>query len=258
MKDRKISNRSGAHKDEVREPFPFSMAFQPIVDVAADSTYAYEALVRGPRGEPAETILSQVDAENSHAFDQCSRVKAITMAAGLGLIETGARLSINFLPSAVYDPPACVQLTLKTAETLGFPCERIIFEIVESEKVLDLDHLRCIIDDYRRRGIKVAIDDFGSGYSGLKLLADFPPDIIKLDIALTRKLHERTAALAIVKAMVSLARTLGSDLIAEGVETIDEYEALCGCGVSLMQGFLFARPAFEALPDFKLPARRAA
>jgi EAL domain-containing protein (putative c-di-GMP-specific phosphodiesterase class I) len=85
------------------------------------------------------------------------------------------------------------------------------------------------------------------------LLADFPTDIIKLDMDLTRNLPQRPTALAIVKLMVELARTLGSQLIAEGIETVDEYNALRRCGIHLMQGFLFAKPAFQALPSFTLP-----
>jgi EAL domain-containing protein (putative c-di-GMP-specific phosphodiesterase class I) len=258
MKNGKTLNGADALKNGVAQPFPFTMAFQPIVDVDADCVYAYEALVRGPRNEPAHTVLLQVNDQNRFAFDQTSRVNAIVLATGLGILDTGARLSINFMANASRDAGACIQLTLETAAGLGFPCERLIFEIVESEEVLEPGHLRATIEDYRRRGFKIAIDDFGSGHSGLKLLAEFPPDVIKLDIALTRKLHERNAALAIVKAMVPLAKTLGCDLIAEGVEAIEEYEALCDCGISLMQGFLFARPAFETLPDFKLPNRKAA
>jgi EAL domain-containing protein (putative c-di-GMP-specific phosphodiesterase class I) len=84
-------------------------------------------------------------------------------------------------------------------------------------------------------------------------VADFPADIIKLDMDLTRNLPQRPTALAIVKLMVELARTLGSQLIAEGIETVDEYNALRRCGIHLMQGYLFAKPAFEALPRFTLP-----
>jgi EAL domain-containing protein (putative c-di-GMP-specific phosphodiesterase class I) len=239
-------------KDGIEQPFPFSMAFQPIVDVYTGKAFAYEALVRGERGESAGSILDQVTKANRYAFDQSCRVKAILLAAQLGLSDTGAQLSINFMPGAVYSPAACIQLTLATAREVGFPCDQIIFEITE-EEVVDRAHLRGIVEDYRQRGFKVALDDFGAGYSGLNLLADFPADIIKLDMNLTRNLPQRPAALAIVKLMVELARTLGSQLIAEGIETVDEYNALRRCGIHLMQGYLFAKPAFEALPRFALP-----
>jgi EAL domain-containing protein (putative c-di-GMP-specific phosphodiesterase class I) len=240
-------------KDGIEQPFPFSMAFQPIVDVDTGKAFAYEALVRGERGESAGSILGQVTKANRYAFDQRCRVKAISLAAQLGLSDTGAQLSINFMPGAVYSPAACIQLTLATAREVGFPCDQIIFEITEAEEVVDRAHIRANVEDYRQRGFKVALDDVGAGYCGLNLLADFPTDIIKLDMDLTRNLPQRPTALAIVKLMVELARTLGSQLIAEGIETVDEYNALRRCGIHLMQGFLFAKPAFQALPSFTLP-----
>jgi EAL domain-containing protein (putative c-di-GMP-specific phosphodiesterase class I) len=229
------------------------MAFQPIVDVARGIPYAYEALVRGTHGEGAYTILSQVTDENRYQFDQTCRRKAITLAAELGLAATGANLAINFMPGAVYSPAACIQLTLETAKKVGFPCKQLIFEITEGEEVRDRAHLRNIVAEYRRLGFKVALDDFGAGHSGMNLLADFPADMIKLDMELTRDLQDRPRAIAIVKSMVRLAEELGSALVAEGVETKDEFRALEACGVTLMQGYLFARPGFEALPAIDMP-----
>ncbi len=232
------------------------MAFQPIVDIEAGQVFAYEALVRGVNGESAHSVLSQVTPENRYAFDQNCRVAAITLASRLGLAATQARLSINFMPGAVYSPAACIQLTLKTAKRVGFPLDRLIFEITEGEEVVDRTHLRSIIEEYQRQGFWVAVDDFGAGYSGMNLLADLPMNIIKLDMDLTRNLQQRPAAIAVVKAMVGLAKVLGSRLVAEGVETREEYRALRECGVELMQGYLLAKPLFEGLPAFTLPVLR--
>lgn len=240
-------------RDGAEKPFPFSMAFQPIVDVEAREVYAYEALVRGPNGESAFSVLSQVTKENQYAFDQNCRVAAITTASRLGLAETGARLSINFMPGAVYSAVACIRLTLDTARLCNFPADRLIFEITEGEEVLDKGHLRRIVEEYRRLGFKVALDDFGSGYSGLSLLADLPVDHLKVDIDLVRDLPQRPRALAIVKSVLALARTLGQNVVAEGVETAEEYLAVRACGIRLMQGYLFAKPGFELLPEVHWP-----
>src|ERR1700761_8836327 len=97
----------GACKEGVVEPFPFTMAFQPIVNVETGRVFAYEALVRGPGGDSAKAVLSQVTEANRYAFDQNCRVKAIVLASRLRLAETGAMLSINFMPGAVYSPSAC-------------------------------------------------------------------------------------------------------------------------------------------------------
>jgi EAL domain-containing protein (putative c-di-GMP-specific phosphodiesterase class I) len=246
----------GSCKGGVEPPFPFTMAFQPIVDTDTQRVFAYEALVRSPEGLSAGSVLDQVTEQNRYAFDQQCRVKAITLASGLRLADTGAMLSINFMPGAVYSPSACIQLTLKTASECSFPLQQLVFEITEAEEVRDRNHLRSIVEEYHKLGFKIALDDFGAGYCGLNLLADLPADIIKLDMDLTRELHRRPTALVIVKQMVELSRKLGSHLIAEGVETLQEYLALRSCGIRLMQGYLFAKPALEALPPFSLPGDR--
>jgi EAL domain-containing protein (putative c-di-GMP-specific phosphodiesterase class I) len=247
------SSKCSACRDGQAQPFPFSMAFQPILNTDTETLYAYEALVRGPKGESAASVINQVTEANRYSFDQSCRVQAITHASRLGLVDTGAMLSINFMPGAVYSPVACIQLTLRTARECNFPSNRLIFEFTESEKVAEPAHLRNIIAEYRRQGFRIALDDFGAGYSGLNLLAELPPDIIKLDMELTRNLDRRPAARCIVNSVVRLAASLGSDLVAEGVETLDEFAALRDCGISLMQGYLFAKPAFEALPSSNFP-----
>jgi len=228
MSNRRNPPNCHACLDGVLKPFPFSIAFQPIVDVEAQEVFAYEALVRGPNEESAASVMAQLTDENRYAFDQNCRVAAITTAVSLGLEKTSARLSINFLPGAVYSASACIKLTLETAHRCNFPVDRLIFEITESEEVLDAAHLRSIVDEYRRQGLKVALDDFGSGYSGLALLAELPVDHLKLDIQLVRNLPE-------------------------GVETVEEYHAVRDCGIRLMQGYLFAKPGFERLPEVTWP-----
>jgi EAL domain-containing protein (putative c-di-GMP-specific phosphodiesterase class I) len=244
-------------KEGVAQPFAFTMAFQPIVDVTNARVFAYEALVRGPNNEPAGTVLSQVNEENRYAFDQNCRVQAITLAARLGLAETGAKLSINFMPGAIYSPAACIQLTLETAQKVCFPLDALIFEVVESEKPKDHKHLSAIFKEYREHGFKMALDDFGAGYAGINLFLDLAPEVLKLDMDLTRALHTRPLALGFVRMMAGLCSTHGIDLVAEGVETLEEYEALRRCGVHLMQGYLLARPAFEKLSEFVLPECQA-
>lgn len=226
----------------------FSMAFQPIVDVETGRPYAYEALVRGAAGEGAMTVLSQVTDDNRYAFDQACRVKAIEGAMAAGLLASGARLSINFLPNAVYSPVACIQLTLKTAAAAGLPTDRLIFEFTEGERMASPEHVETIIDTYRRMGFGIAIDDFGAGHAGLDLFARFQPDHVKIDMELVRDIDSDRRRQAIVRAMVAMCAELDTLLIAEGVETQAEAEALIGLGVRYLQGYFYAPPAFEALP----------
>lgn len=224
----------------------FTMAFQPIVDVDAREIFAYEALARGLNQEGAGAILSQVNDDNRYAFDQSCRRCAIELAASLGMTT---RLSINFLPNAIYEPAACLRTTLAAAEEFGFDRNRIILEVTESEKVRNQVDLVDIINVYRDRGLVTAIDDFGAGYAGLNLLADFQPDIIKLDMKLIRNIDSARVNAAIVDGISRTARDLDIEMIAEGVETAAEMRKLRELGITLMQGYHFARPGFESLPE---------
>ena len=224
------------------------MAFQPIVDVETDTVFAYEALVRGPAGEPAMTVLDSVDEGNRYAFDQACRVKAIESAIAAGLMNTPARLSINFLPNAVYSPVACIQLTLKTAAACGMPLDRLIFEFTEGEHMAAPDHVERIIDTYRQMGFGVAIDDFGAGHAGLGLFARFRPDMIKIDMELVRGIDGDSRRRAIVGGIMAMCGELDTLVIAEGIETEAEARTLREIGVRYLQGYLFARPGFQTLP----------
>ena len=228
------------------------MAFQPIMDVFEGVPFAYEALVRGPSGESAASVLSQVSSANRYAFDQQCRVKAITTAVSAGLTESAARLSINFLPNAVYSPAACIQLTLKTAKASCFPTDRLIFEFTENEEMADPNHVANIVATYRKMGFGTALDDFGAGYAGLNLLARFQPDIIKLDMELIRGLDASLPQRMIVDGVMKMCTSLGVTVIAEGIETLAELEALRALGVRYIQGYYFAKPAFEALPKVEI------
>jgi len=227
-------------------PIDIAFAFQPIVDVASGQAYAHEALVRGPQGESAASVLQQVGDENRYQFDQRCRTTAIAQASALGMQSF---LSINFMPNAVYQPAACIRSTFEAAEKYGFPLERIIFETVEGENIISRPHLVQIFRAYKSFGFQTAIDDFGSGYSGLTLLADFQPDLIKLDMGLVRGVDADVVRQRIVCGVLQICRDLGIRVIAEGIETAGERDFFASEGVTLMQGYLFARPAFKALPE---------
>ncbi|MCL5043269.1 MAG: EAL domain-containing protein [Gammaproteobacteria bacterium] len=231
--------------------FDFTMAFQPIVDMRNHSAFAYEALVRGTDGSGAGSILSRVNEKNRYAFDQSCRVTAVKLAAELGV---PCFISINFLPNAVYQAATCIRATLEAARTYNFPTDRLIFEITENEELVDKQHLKSIITEYKRQGFKTAIDDFGAGYSGLNLLAEFQPDIIKLDMALVRDIDQDKVRQAIVQGILGVCKSLEIDVIAEGIETAAELELLHHLGVNLFQGYLFAKPGFEHLPEVCWPA----
>jgi EAL domain-containing protein (putative c-di-GMP-specific phosphodiesterase class I) len=223
----------------------FSFAFQPIVDVQAQTIFSHEALVRGLQNQPAGYVLDQISDSNRYRFDQTCRVKVVKMAAELAV---PVNVNINFYPNAVYKPELCIRTTLAAAKQYGFPIEQIIFEVTEGEEIQDHAHLLRIIQEYQKLGFRTAIDDFGAGYAGLNLLAEFQPDYIKLDLKLVRGIDSSHPRQAIVRGIKQVCDELDIKIIAECVETREEYHWLRGTGISLFQGYYFAKPGFESLP----------
>ncbi|MEJ2213870.1 MAG: EAL domain-containing protein [Gammaproteobacteria bacterium] len=224
--------------------FDFSMAFQPIVYLKNKRVFAQEALARGLAGEPAGTVFEQVNEDNLYRFDQTCRVKTIELVSRLGL---SSLVSINFMPRAVYRPELCIRTTLAAAKEYSLNSSQIMFEVTEGEQVDDNSHLKSIIDYYKSKGFKTAIDDFGAGFSGLNLLAEFQPDYVKLDMALIRGIDSSKPRKAIIKGVVTMCHELNIGIIAEGIENTSERDCLLDLGIYLQQGFLFAKPAFQKL-----------
>ena len=228
--------------------FDFTFAFQPIVDIQQRTVFAYEALVRGIDGQSAGEILEKVNDETRYRFDQQCRIRSIFLAQRLGMRE---KISINFLPNAVYQPELCIRTTILAAEAAGFPLSQIIFEVTEGQQILEPDKLLAVSRYYRGRGFATAIDDFGAGYAGLTLLADFQPNFIKIDIHLVRNIDKDPVKQAVVKGVILTTQLLGVQIIAEGVETAEEVRWFLSQGIFLMQGFYFAKPGFESLQEIR-------
>jgi EAL domain-containing protein (putative c-di-GMP-specific phosphodiesterase class I) len=228
----------------------FSYAFQPIVDVVAREVYSYEALIRGRANEPAYRVLERVPACAKYQFDEDSRVAAIALAVQLGL---GCHLNLNLLPQGLYASVTSVTSTLAAAARHGLPIDRVILEVTEGEVIADYAHLGQQLNEFRGMGLKIAIDDFGAGYSGLNMLADFQPDQIKIDMNLVRGIEKHGPRQSIVRAVLQVCGDLGIDVLAEGVESLAEYEWFAEQGVRLFQGFLFAKPGLESLPRAHFP-----
>ncbi len=229
----------------------FSMAFQPIYDAVDERVWGYEALVRGLAGEGAFDVLSRILPEQKYRFDQDCRVKAIELASRLFPAGEELKLSINFMPNAVYEPAACLRATLLAAGRCSFPTSSIMFEFTENEEVADTAHLTNIITEYRKHGFTTAIDDFGAGHAGLGLLVEFQPDLLKIDMKLVRGIDGSPARQAVVTGILGIAGTLGITVLAEGIETEAEFLFLKAAGVRLFQGYWFAKPAFEELPEVR-------
>ncbi len=221
--------------------------FQPIVRLCDGSVYAHEALIRGKRSDgtliPPNVLFTQArQADLLFPLDRAARETIIETAARLGY---RGRLFINFLPSAIYVPQTCLATTFAVAQRCGYDPSQLVFEVVETESIQDIAHLRHILDHYRAKGFQTALDDVGSGYSSLNLLASLAPNYVKLDRELISNIPQEPLKQAIVGALVAMAKQAGILTLAEGVETEAERDFVQAAGVDLAQGYFFARPAPE-------------
>jgi EAL domain-containing protein (putative c-di-GMP-specific phosphodiesterase class I) len=223
----------------------FTSYFQPIVHTNDPSrVFAHEALFRGlnPEGgliPPHQVFTTAREAGMLFQVDLQARRSAIRQAAAL---PPRGRVFINFNPSSIYDPTFCLRSTLRTIDDMGLDRSRVVFEVVESESVESVAHLAKILDYYRSMGFQVALDDLGSGYSGLNLVHQLRPDFIKLDMALVRGVDADPYKAVITSKLLELAHELNIPSIAEGVETAEELAWLREAGAVYVQGYLLGKP----------------
>lgn len=226
--------------------------FQPIVSLADDvrtdgavNVFAYECLARGfdPEGNlvnPGEMFSVAREADLLFYLDRAARLSAIRQTAAF---ELSSAVFINFNPTAIYSPENCLATTLEAIQNRGFPREQIVFEIVESDTVSDIRHLRRILDYYRSQGFRVALDDMGAGFNSLVSLNDLRPDFVKVDIELIRGVDTDPFKARIAANMLDLANKLEIPSIVEGIENEGEYLWVREHGATYAQGYFFARPA---------------
>jgi EAL domain-containing protein (putative c-di-GMP-specific phosphodiesterase class I) len=232
--------------------------FQPVFRARTLELWGYECLMRGRARDgaliSAPTLLEWARQEHlTFMLDRVVRERHLR-AAGRVSVPDHCQFLINFLPTAIYRPDFCLATTVRAVRDSGIPPERITFEVVESERVVDHEHLRRILAHYRDKGFRVALDDVGSGYSGLSLLAELAPDLVKIDRELVRKSAGSAAHRAICASLVGLGRDRGHMVLAEGVETDAEWAAMEEVGVDLLQGYLFGRPAPIPALQAQVPA----
>ncbi len=223
----------------------FRSSYQPIVAAADRTVIGFEALLRardsaGVEHPPGPLFAQAERAGWSARLDRIGRTAAVSGAAGwLG----DRQLFVNFVPTSIYDPRVCLATTARAADRAGVDMRQIVFEVTESERVTDLGHLERVFDYYREKGARVALDDLGSGWSSLTVLARLEPDVVKLDRALVHDLTP-AAARAVIGAVVDITHAYGGLVLAEGVETEQESDLVVELGVDLAQGWLYGRPAF--------------
>ncbi len=176
---------------------------------------------------------------------------AIRRAAEYGI---ESNIFINFNPTSIYDPTYCLQSMMDAFKDTDLHPEQVVFEITEGQRVKDVRHLLNIVDFYRDSGFRIALDDLGAGYSSLNLLSKLKPGFVKLDIELVRDVGTDPYKSQVAAKILELAEGLDVAVVAEGVESGEEWHWLKKHGADYLQGYLFARPASRPL----LPAQMSA
>lgn len=225
--------------------------FQPIIDIKRQTISGYECLMRGLTEDggivsPGYLLGRAKDSELIHRLDREARETALRKASEK---KVQGHLFINFIPTTIYEPGNCLRKTFQVIEELGIDRQRIVFEVVETEQVRDVMHLKGILSYYKDMGMKTALDDMGSGYSSLNLLMDIRPDFIKIDAGIVRNVHQDRLKQSLFSALCRAAADNGIKVLAEGVETREELDFIMTCRVDLVQGYFFARPAPEPVKD---------
>jgi len=223
----------------------FTTHFQPIVYTSDTSKiFAQEALLRGidEQGNliyPGRIFAQAESAGIIFQLDALARTRAIHEAH---VHEIKELLFINFSPTSVYDPATCLRRTVQAIDESGIPHSNIVFEVGESQHPPDMDHLIKILRFYREAGFLIALDDFGSGSSNLNLMHQLRPDFIKLDMQLIRNVQQDYYKALITEKMLEIACKLEIKTVAEGVETLEEFEWVRQRGATFVQGYLVGKP----------------
>jgi EAL domain-containing protein (putative c-di-GMP-specific phosphodiesterase class I) len=229
--------------------------YQPIIELKTGKLLGVEGLIRpvppAPFADPGSLFSAAVDSGHLVALDlTCLE----TIVAGAGNLAAGAFLSVNLSPATVESPEFSTAALLSILARYGFPPERLLLELTEQQPVTDLERVRLKLDTCRGAGIRLAADDVGAGYAGLRLLAELSFDVIKVDLTLVQRSASSASSSAVVESVVALAGRTGAMLVAEGVEFPEQLVQLEQLGITVGQGFLLGRPGSLPAPEVPIAA----
>lgn len=217
--------------------------FQPIVSLKNGEYIGYEALTRGPKESPLhfpDLLFGCAKRFNkTWEFDLLCRITAIEKAKD---VVGNKFLFINIDPDIIKDSEFKKGFTKEYLKSYGISPKNIIFEITEHTAITDYRSFKEIIDNYRTQGYRIAIDDAGDGYSGLRMLSEIRPNFIKIDMELVRNIDKDMLKRELIKCIQRFAESTNLKIIAEGIETYDELKTLINIGIDYGQGYFIQRP----------------
>lgn len=218
---------------------------QPIVSLQNEnSIYGYESLLRteGTR-QISPGILFSTANETGLLSLLDKRAREAAIKAKKEKIPKGVKSFINFLPSTIYNPAYCLQHTFDLVDKYQIDPQDLVFEVVESEKIEDIQHLKKVLYTYKKQGMKVALDDVGTGFSTLEVLVMLNPDYVKIDRKYISYCDQQASNQEFLLRVMDLAKKLKITVLAEGIERVEELEYCRKLGIDLAQGYYLGKPS---------------
>jgi EAL domain-containing protein (putative c-di-GMP-specific phosphodiesterase class I)/GGDEF domain-containing protein len=242
--------RSGAELRQIIRAGLVETHFQPIIDVTSGGIFGYEALTRGPRGTMFETPKAMFGCSDrmriSALLDSVCRRRALHAARGM---QSGQKLFVNSLPASLADPRFADEDGVDLRRRGRLAASNVVLEITERSGIDDFDAFGRRLEKVREMGFQVAIDDVGTGYSSLQSISEVRPEFLKIDLSLVQGIHQSLIKQEIVASILQIGERIGAKVIAEGIESGEEFEAVRSFGVRLGQGFFFGAPAPHLPPS---------
>lgn len=222
-----------------------STLYQPIVNLESGEIAAWEALTRGPAQSHflSPTVLFDFaeDVDQVFVLEKVARETAIDR---LGRLDSDQKLFLNIHPRTLVDPNFSPGETVKFMARCGLKPEDVVLEVTERHSIRDFTLFHRTLEYYRNQGFKIAVDDVGTGYSGLWSIAELRPDYLKVDMSLVRGIDTNPVKRSLLETFVTFSENIGCRIIAEGIEREKELEALMRMGVHMGQGFFLRKPCY--------------
>jgi EAL domain-containing protein (putative c-di-GMP-specific phosphodiesterase class I) len=235
--DRLVGDRAGLVASFGSALASLWIAYQPIVSWSRREVFGYEALLRSREASLPHPGAVLDAAERLDRLDELGRAIRARVAECASTTPEGMTFFVNLhthdlLDDDLFDPGSALA---KTAS-------KVVLEITERASLHTVRDVQSRVAALRRMGFRIAVDDLGAGYAGLTSFAQLEPEVVKLDMSLVRGIHAQPTKQTLVRTMISMCRELGMQVVAEGIETVEERDTIAEAGCDLLQGYLFAKP----------------
>lgn len=233
----RVGDRAGIDATLDRALASLWTAYQPIVRAVGHSIFAYEALMRVEEPMLPHPGAVLTAAERGNRIHDVGRAVRNSVVVAAPSAQDDWLLFVNLHPEDLLDPSLYEFDSSFTALA-----RRVVLEITERASLEHIPEMHSKIGALRERGFQIALDDLGAGYAGLTSFIQLEPEFVKLDMSLVRDADGSSTKQKIIRSMVELCHDMGKQIVAEGIETSGERDALTELGCDLLQGYLFARP----------------